>query len=284
MSTNIYHGFKLPSDSALAAASWVTSLSAGIHDLQRAHLLAAYAKLFAQLVDRSVLSSLTPEGQARLTLHRASSLVQDRVHQRQRQILATHRRDPEVDVEVTLVCRASPMLNAVIGYVAHELSGPVHQLALQSAPAVDWSYANSSDPDENVPGDEWELRAASWHEALRDKVGQPFVFRFESDNISHFADFSDLAPFLPSHQARAARRAEDFLFDAWLREQVEPSGITAQLAVSKYLEFRDMLTDDPQWSSRRDAEVIRLQSILPAALDTWWDAPQLLLHKSTCQE
>lgn len=284
MSTNIHEGFKLPTDSVFALTSWVQSLSAGIHELQRAHLLAAYARVFAHLVDRSVLSGLTPEGQGRLTRESASWVVQEQVRQRQRKILSTQRRDPDVDVEVTLVCRVSPMLDAVVGYVAHELAQPVHKLLLQATPAVNWSYWDSTDPDEKVSSAEWELRARSWHEALRNVSAQPFVFRFEPDNVDSFAEFSDLVPYLPSHQSRAARYAADQLFNTWLRAQAESSTITPHLAVSKYLEFRDMLTDDPDWVARLAAETARLQTILPAMLDTWWDTPQLLLNKGARQD
>lgn len=280
MSTKIYEGFQIPSDSTRALTTWVSSITDGVKALQRERMLKAYATLFTVLVDKSLVAQAKPTASPDAFSEQTPKwAIFDSVRARQRKMLETRRRDPEIDFEVRLVCRTHPKLGVVLGFVVSEFASEVHKLVVQAAPAIDYSYWNNVDRSEGVSDEEWDRRGDAWHDVLRSTSPKAFFFQFENEDVTELVRFEEVAPYLPSIEARANKFAVPQLFNTWIAENEVKMTNDASSSVATYLEYTDIIRENPQWMQRLQQLIVEIGKTLPSneALAGMWDTPQQLL-------
>ncbi|MEX3984308.1 hypothetical protein AB4Y45_35715 [Paraburkholderia sp. EG287A] len=260
MSVQIYTGFKFVQRELGALVAAMEPVKARIEDLQRQRYLTAYACILVEMMDRS--RKAVAEGRTEgLVTARPGTLVWRAIAKRQQRVRATRERDPAVDLEVVLTCWHSQRLGEVVGYVFGEFGEPVLQLLKDAGVATDFAYWTSSDPDENVPEDEWAQRKAVWNDVMARKSGLGFQFRFDGERASLPVRWEEVATHLPDLTARARELAEPALFQRWyeaLPEKREDREDIWQL----HSQFRRRLREQPEAKQQLVDEIERIKPLL----------------------
>ncbi|MBK3780019.1 hypothetical protein G3A43_07100 [Paraburkholderia aspalathi] len=277
MSTRVYTGFKFVSRSMRDIVIALGSIKTDIEQLQRNRYLKAYACLLVSLLDRSQ-SAIESGKTGGMVSAMPGRQVRDGIQKRQAHVRATLERDPAVDLEVELRCWYSQLRDEVIGYAYGEFDGEVLRLLIEKGVATNYAYWNSTDPDEDVPENEWEQRKAAWNEALDDKSGACFVFRYDGRMADLPLTWAELEPLVPSLDFRASELAESDLFSSWYEALPDKSADSADV-LNRHSEFRRLLREDPTMKEKLSAEIERRKLLLVKgeALDNARKQKQLLV-------
>lgn len=259
MSTKVYTGFIFKSRKFHEITQQMGKAATAIEALQRRKYCAAFANCLVSLVDKSKIAEAA--GNADLTegylVYAAERQLRDRI-QRMR---ASPQRDPMVDWSLGLKCWWSASEQAYVGYLYGEMQQPVRELLLGRSIVRDFAYWNNSDQPDSASNREWRRREKVWDEVLDDKGY--FLFEYDGSYVSLLpVKADDLEKWLPTHEARVKRQANDQLLHRWeatLTEEKKQESLYGLLR-----EFDQLIRTDPVWKSAFEQEIVRLTSLLPS--------------------
>lgn len=256
MSTKIYDGIIFRSTDLLEIHHQIMTLRPVIRDLGRVETLAFYAREATQVVDaRATTGKGGKEGQCAL-----AGIWLD-LTDRQNEIKRTGRRDPEVDLEFTIVLL--PHAGRVYGMYFTERRDWAKALVGEDRIAEAYPYWNNTDPPDGIPCEEWDARGELWREILAaDPDGRPGQcgFTVEIFPPSFWPDPEDILPFIPDRTTRLRNAARAIVLNRLVKPMYaageKPDPVQFFYAAEKVLrtdEGKAMLAE----------EEMRLDGILP---------------------
>lgn len=258
MSTRVYSGFIFKSRKFHEITQQMGKLVPAIEALQRRKYDAAFASYLVKLVDSSKIAEAA--GQAGLKEGYPDLAVERLLRDRIRRLRASPTRDPLVDWTLGLKCWWSASEQAYVGHLYGEMQQPVRELLLSRSIARDFAYWNNSDQPDSVTNREWRRREKVWDEVLDDKGH--FLFDYEGVYIdSEPMSPAELASWLPTHEDRVKRRANDQVLLQWEATLTEEK--KQQPVFGLVREFDKLIRTDPVWMAALAEQVARLTTLLP---------------------
>jgi hypothetical protein len=208
MSTKIYTGFRFRShdifDVQRLVAEWRIEL-ASIHRNELATLLAG---MCAETIDRNAVN---PERNAGKNPFREA---RQEVRTRQKEVLGSGLRDPEVDFDFELAIL--PHDGRIYGMVFSERSRWVDRW-MELDGVEDFSYWDNTDQPDEVSEEDWDARGEVWDSILRaNPAGTPGMSGFSAQCTDRMLqpDLGEVMEHIPSFEARVAARARECAMDS----------------------------------------------------------------------
>lgn len=180
MSTKIYNGFKFKDSDFRRIHEQMEELRAFIKVDAKIrtidYLRERVVKEFDMAASRNL--KLEPRLVGRLSMD---------LWDRQRKIVDTKRRDPEVDFSFSIVILIDPKTDAFYGLFYTEQKD--WELHVQSMPwFVDYSYWNNTDRPTSISKEEWEERSQTWERVVGWSPPSQRGYTFEVETHLYFTD------------------------------------------------------------------------------------------------
>jgi hypothetical protein len=231
MSTKIHHGFRFRSRDLFEIHEMIARWRVVLADQHRADLAALVAGMAADTVDRNIIR---PERASGGTPYR---IAREEIRTRQKEILGSGSRDPEVDFDFEL--SILPFGGAVYGMAFCERPRWI-DLWMEQGAVDDFSYWNNTDRPDGIAEDEWEERGRIWHDLLlAHPAGTPGMAGFTAQCADRMLQVSaeDILEALPSFEARVARQARNEAVNAvYVRMKEEGKDMSNPFSVYSKIE------------------------------------------------
>ncbi len=184
------------------------------------------------------------------------------MRQRQREILSSRERDPEVDSQIEIQVWLGKA-GRLYGYVHSEVSG-VRDYLIEHGFAKDFAYWNNSDRDETVTAADWRKRRTVW--SFLTSAQAPKSFQFLNSPYL-LPEPAAVAAQFPSKHVRAKKLAEQETYRLWQAEQGErPVSPTDSISdmLQDFWDFDEARkTPDNPWCKKYETCVAQLEAELP---------------------
>lgn len=157
-------------------------------------------------------------------VHSPVSDAFDEMHKRQKEILSSGYRDPQVDFEVKIAMWYVPSQKRFIGRVIAEDQGAAYKLVRRQPGVSNFQYWNNTDRPARMSRREWDSRAEVWNEIDKGQHGLPLVITIDA---AYWPERSAITRAVFGHDRRARRIAQDTAFSVWLRAVKVPQKVEA---------------------------------------------------------
>ena len=235
MSTKIYNGYAHPDPDLAAVFRGFHAKRAHVAELGRGIIARTYAKLGVEKIDAAVLRGEACESPL--------AGIMSEVFDRQAEVRAKGRRDPDVDLETTVVLIPSPTRTLVMIWTEHE-----EILKTLREDLIPFGWWDNTEKPENVSESAWNERERAWAAALaEDPLSRPgacgLTVEFLPDTEVPRVDL--MMQNLPSIESRVRRALIPEICQSLINE-----GVNLMSAVAK-AGGRDLLAE-PRWVARAD--------------------------------
>lgn len=216
MSTKIYTGFRFRSHDIFDIQRLVAEWRLELASIHRAELASLLAGMCAETIDRNAIN---PERNAGRNPFREA---RQEVRTRQREILGSGHRDPEVDFDFEIAIL--PYDGRVYGMVFSERSRWV-DLWMEKEEVEDFSYWDNSDRPDEVSEKDWKARRMVWDGILRaNDAGTPGMSGFSAQCTDRMLQprLEEVMESIPSLESRVTARSRESAMDSvyhTMREQ-----------------------------------------------------------------
>lgn len=208
MSTKIYTGFRFRTNDIFAihrlVAKWRVELAA-IHRSELAFLLAG---MCTETIDRNAINAERNAGKNPFREARME------VRTRQKEILGSGHRDPEVDFDFEIAIL--PYDGHVYGMVFSERSRWVGRW-MELEDVEDYSYWDNTDRPDEISAEDWKARDRVWDGILRaNAAGTPGMSGFSAQCTDRMLQpgLDEVMECIPAFEARVAARARETAMDS----------------------------------------------------------------------
>ena len=244
MSTKIYNGYAHPSSDLALVFNSFHAKRAKVAEVGRGIIAGTYAKLAVERIDAAVMAGTGCE----------SPLVgiMGQVLDRQAEVKAKGRRDPDVDLETSVVLIPAVGKTLVMVWTEHE---DIRQVLTEDLLSFGW-WDNTEKPDD-VSDDAWGERERLWNEALsRDPLSRPGACGLSVDFLpdTEIPRVGLMLENLPKLESRVRRVLVPEICKALTDE-----GVDVMRAVAR-ASGQDLLAD-PRWVDRAAEIRARLPEI-----------------------
>lgn len=227
----------------------------------------ALAKLHAEIAFEAYDVSLVSPGRhsEKSPWHYATTQVMDR----QKEIKKTGFRDGPVDFSFDLAIL--PHETGVYGRIYTE-RGAWQRLWMEKDFIEEFAYWDDSEPNEDIPQDEWEERGRIWDEIFdRSLNDAPSMCGFGADCTfeSRWVRIDEMLTQAPTHETRVRNQARRLVRDAEFINRAGGEDGFKRLMADKKTNIFGMLIDIEAWMEKGDgakklaAEIDRVSKILP---------------------
>jgi hypothetical protein len=207
MSTKIYRGFRFRSHDLFDIHNVIAAWRIELAELQRRDMASVLAGLSLEIIDRNAVN---PRRNAGKNPFRAA---REEVRTRQKEILGSGLRDPEVDFDFEL--SILPHEGRIYGMVFSERPHWVNRW-LAKDEVEDFSYWNSTDRPDGVSEEEWGTRGGIWQRIFQaNPAGTPGMAGFSAQCTDRLLQprLDDVLDSIQPFDARVAARARECAMD-----------------------------------------------------------------------
>ncbi|NTF16817.1 hypothetical protein G6L37_00060 [Agrobacterium rubi] len=227
MSTKIFTGFRFRSQNLFEIHDMVSRWRELLAERHRADLAKLIADMSSDLIDRNTADPSKFAGKT------PYSEVRSEIRTRQKEILGSGSRDPDVDFDFEL--SLLPHGGNVYGMAFCERQSWI-DLWMAQGWVEDFSYWNNSDRPDGVSCDDWDARAETWTQILSSNpAGTPGMAGFTAQCVDRFSkpQASQILQSMPAFESRVQRQAKSAavgkVYDRFKEEERETANPFATL-------------------------------------------------------
>ncbi len=227
MSTKIFDGFRFASGDLREIMTTIETFRVRLSHLHDAALLRLVVAKAVSTYDRATMGMAEASDPEKNHI----SAAFEEVDRRQKEIVATSRRDPQVDFEFILRLYVDPKDGKLLGRVVTEVSD--WEKLWRSEPGIlDWRFWNSDDMPSTMDEGEWKEREASWDRVTGHGEGATRVSWNVDLTDPHRlwyvrgSDDAAIRNAVPSLDHRAGKIARSLLMQDWTKANPGPDPAT----------------------------------------------------------
>lgn len=226
MSTKILNGFRFRSSDLFEIHAIISQWRIILAERHRSDLAALMADMCTDVIDRNAIKPAKFAGKV------PYSEVRSEIRTRQKEILGSGSRDPEVDFDFEI--SVLPHDGAVYGMVFSERQSWIDLWMAQDG-VEEYGYWNHVDRPDGVSAAEWKSRAETWNGILRaNPAGTPGMAGFTAQCADRFnrPEAEQIMTSMPTFEARVARQAKSAAVErVYVRMEEEKVDMSNPLSV-----------------------------------------------------